>query len=184
MSDVTRLYWTSEHIAFAGSAYKGDALNRLRAYKASLWKRAQNLVLTLSMDGLLFEHAERTYEEELKRLEKLIQVQIRREQQRLLGISDELDLSGTEFVGNLNPCFPLNFHQNGFDGGPNTGHLTKRGAEICYRLFDMGKSPLAVAYIMGMSLRAAQARQNAWLKAGASHRKRDEIQVSGSHLEL
>ena len=62
------------------------------------------------MDGLLFEHAERTYEEELKRLEKLIQVQIRREQQRLLGISDELYLSGTEFVGNLNPRFPLNFH--------------------------------------------------------------------------
>jgi hypothetical protein len=31
----------------------------------------------------------------------------------------------------------------------STGHLTKRGAEICYRLFDLGKSPMAVAYLMG-----------------------------------
>jgi|TARA_B100002003_G_C13834319_1_gene409895 hypothetical protein len=128
------------------------------------------------MDGLLFEHAERTYEEELKRLDMLIQLQIRREQQRMQEISAELDLSGTELVGDLHPRSPLNYHQNGTDGGPDTGHLTKRGVEICYRLFDMGKSPLAVAYIMGMTLRAAQARRKAWLKAGASHRKRDEIQ--------
>jgi len=72
MSDVTRSYWTSEHVAFTAPAYKGDALDRLRAYKDSLWKRTQSLMLTLSMYGLLFEHAERTYEEELKRLDRLI----------------------------------------------------------------------------------------------------------------
>lgn len=141
MSDVTRSYWTSEHVAFTAPAYKGDALDRMRAYKDSLWKRTRSLMLTLSMDGLLFEHAERTYEEELKRLDRLIQVQIRREQQRLQAISAELDLSGTELVGDLHPRFPYNHHSNGSDGGPDTGHLTKRGIEICYRLYDLGKSP-------------------------------------------
>lgn len=86
-------------MSLTAPAYKGDALDRLRAYKTSLWKRARSLMLTLSIDGLLFEHAERTYEDELKRLDRLIQAQIRREQQRLQTISTELDLNGTELIG-------------------------------------------------------------------------------------
>jgi hypothetical protein len=175
MSDVTRSYWTSEHVALTALAYKGDALDRLRTYKACLWKRARGLMLTLSMDGLLFEHAEHTYEEELKRLDRLIQVQIRREHQRLQAISAELDLSETELVGDLDPRFPYNHHSNGSDGGPDTGHLTKRGVEICYRLYDMGKRPLAVSYIMGMTLRAAQARRSGWLNAGGPDRIRADV---------
>lgn len=175
MSDVTRSYWTSEHVAFTAPTYKGDALDRLRAYKNSLWTRAQALILTLSMDGLLFEHAERIYEGELKRLDRLIQMQIRSEQKRLQAISAELDLSGSELVGDLHPRFPANHYNNGSDGGPATGHLTKRGVEICYRLFDLGKSALAVSYIMGMSLRAARLRQNGWRQAGGSNRIKAEV---------
>jgi len=102
-------------------------------------------------------------------------VQIRREQVRLQAISAELDLSGTELVGDLHPRFPYNHHSDGSDGGPDTGHLTKRGVEICYRLYDIGKSPLAVSYIMGMSLRAAQARRSRWLNAGGPDRIRAEV---------
>jgi len=176
MSDVTRSYWTSEHVAFTAPAYKGDALDRLRSYKTSLWNRARSFMLTLSMDGLLFEHAERTYEDELKRLDQLIQVQIRREQQRMRTIYTELDLSGTELIGDLHPRFPYNHHSNGSDGGPDTGHLTKRGIEICYRLYDLRKSPLAVSYIMGMSLRAAQVRRKGWLNAGGFDRIKAEVE--------
>ncbi|MBN9561774.1 MAG: hypothetical protein J0H14_13745 [Alphaproteobacteria bacterium] len=175
MSDVTRSYWTSDHVAFTAPTYKGDALDRLRAFKDTLWTRTRALLLTLSMDSLLFETAERIYEDELKRLDRLIQMQTRGEQKRLEAIQAELDL-GSELIGDLHPRFPANHHNNGSDGGPATGHLTKRGVEICYRLFDMGKSPLAVSYIMGMSLRAAKLRQSRWHQAGGLNRVKTEVE--------
>ncbi len=176
MADVTRLYGASELLAYFQTTYKGHALDRLRAYRKSLWGRTKHMVHTISMDGLMFDHAERVYEEELQRLDRLIQKQINRERQRIETIRSELDLSDTELVGELDPRFPLNFHSNGVDDGPDTGHLTKRGVEICYRLFDMGKSPLAVAYLMGMSLRAVQTRQKRWVEAGGPNRTRSAIE--------
>lgn len=175
MLDMSRSYWASDHIAFSAPTYKGDALDRLRTYRESLWERARSLLLTLSFDHLLFEHAERTYEEELKRLERLIEVQIRRERERANSINAELDLRQTELVRDLDPRFPANFCRNGEDGGPSSGHLTKRGVEICYRLFDMGKSPLAVAYLMGISLRAAQHRKKSWDSSGGAKRVKSEV---------
>src|SRR5437763_3785632 len=65
---------------------------------------------------------------------------------------------------------------------PKTGSLfhadlhTKRGVEICYRLFDLGKSPTAVAYLMGMTLRSAERRQRSWIKAGGLQRVRAEVE--------
>ena len=66
-------------------------------------------------------------------------------------------------------------HSYGDDYIPATGHLTKRGAEICYRLFDLGKSPMAVAYLMGMTLRSAERRQRSWSKAGGASRIRSAV---------
>lgn len=48
--------------------------------------------------------------------------------------------------------------------------LTERGVEICYRLFDAGKSRYAVATLMEISHGAATHRYNAWLKAGGVNR--------------
>jgi hypothetical protein len=176
MSDLTRSYGASEFLAYDPPLYKGDALDRLRGYKKSLWGRTRHMVHTLSMDGLMFDHAERFFEEELGRLEELIQKQILLEKQRFHAVRAELDLSGTDLVGELDPRFPLNFHQNGHDGATDTGHLTRCGAEICYRLFDLGKSPLAVAYLMGMSLRAAQRRRKRWREVGGQGRTPYEIE--------
>jgi hypothetical protein len=179
MSDVSRSYWATDHVSFTAPTYKGDALDRLRDYSRSLWERVHGrLLLTVSMDGMLFEFAEHAYEEELKRLERLIQKQIGRERQRTKAINAELDLRGTELVGDLAPRFPANHRPRrsyGDDYVPPTGHLTKRGVEICYRLFDLGKSPMAVAYRMGMTLRSAERRQRGWLKAGGSQRTRSSI---------
>ncbi|SRR5258708_98574 len=149
------------HLSFTAPTYKGDALDRLRKYGRSLWERTRRLILELSRDGMLFEFAERAYEGELKRLDRLIQTQIGRERARAKTISAELDLRRTELVGDLDPRFPANQHAGrsfGDDYVPSSGHLTKRGVEICYRLYDMGKSPIAVAYLMGISLRAAENR--------------------------
>jgi hypothetical protein len=182
MSEVSRSYWASDHFAFDPPIYKSDALGRLRNYKASLSGRARNLVQMVSMDALLFEHAERTFEGELKRLDRLIHMQIRREEQRVCAINAELDLSGSDLTGDLHPRFPYNHHSNGCDGAPATGHLTKRGVEICYRLYDLGKSPLAVSYIMGMSLRAAQVRKTGWLAAGGPSRTRESVKRYDSSM--
>lgn len=181
MADVSRSHLATDHLAFTAPTYKGDALNRLRAYRLTLWNRAPGrLCLQLSSSGLLFELAKRAYENDLKRLDRLIETQIDRESARVKAINAELNLGGTEFVSDLHPRFPANHHPGRSycdDYAPPTGHLTIRGVEICYRLYDMGKHPMAVAYLMGMSLRAAQNRRKGWLKAGGLQRIRAEVRL-------
>jgi hypothetical protein len=181
MSDVSRNYWAIDHVAYTAPTYKGEALDRLRAFRRSLWERARGkLILTLSMDRMLFELAEHAYEQDLRRLDRLITKQIAHERKRYSAINAELDLRGTELVDDLSPRCPAN-HRPGRQGYgddyiPATGHLTKRGVEICYRLFDLGKSPIAVAYLMGMTLRSAERRQRSWMKAGGFQRARAEVE--------
>ena len=181
MSDISRNYWAIDHVAYAAPAYKGEALDRLRAYRRSLWERARGkFLLSMSMDSMLFEFAEHAFEQDLKRLDRLITKQIARERERYKAINAELDLRDTDLVDDLSPRFPAN-HRPGRQGygdnyTPATGHLTKRGVEICYRLFDLGKRPTAVAYIMGMTLRSAERRQQSWIKSGGLQRVRAEIE--------
>lgn len=187
MSDVSRNYWAIDHVAYTAPTYKGRALDRLRAFRCSLWERVRgkNLMLTLSMDDMLFELAEHTYEQDLKRLDRLITKQIAQEHERYSAINAELDLRGTEFVDDLSPRFPANHRpdRQGYGDGyiPATGHLTKRGVEICYRLFDLGRSPVAVAYLMGMTLRSAERRRRSWIKAGGLQRARVEVERYDLH---
>lgn len=186
MSDVSRNYWAIDHVAYAAPTYKGEALDRLRAFRRSLWERARaKLILTLSMDRMLFELAEHTYEQDLKRLDRLITKQIARERERYNAINAELDLRGTELIDDLSPRFPAN-HRPGRQGYGDdyitaTGHLTKRGVEICYRLFDLGKSPIAVAYLMGMTLRSVERRRRSWIKAGGFQRARADVERYDLH---
>ena len=180
VSDVSRSYCATDRVSFTAPTYRGDALDRLRSYRLLLWERVRGrpLLLTLSMDGMLFEFAEHAYEQDLKRLKRLIQKQIDRERQRIEAINAELDLRDTELVGDLAPRFPANHRPDrsyGDDYVPSIGHLTRRGVEICYRLFDLGKSPMAVAYLMGMTLRSAERRQRGWLKAGGLQRPRRPV---------
>jgi hypothetical protein len=45
-----------------------------------------------------------------------------------------------------------------------------RGVEVCHRLFDAGKTPLAVAYLMHVSKRTILARHEEWTKLGGTNR--------------
>lgn len=65
----------------------------------------------------------------------------------------------------FDPRDPANKHEVG-------GHmkLTERGIEICYRLFDAGKTRYAVAELMGIAFGAATHRYKAWEKAGGVKR--------------
>ena len=174
VADVSRAYWNVDHLAFAASRYKSTALDRLRAYRASLWERSRTLVLNTSLDGLLFDHAERVFEEELVRLDRWIKAKIAEGRARFEALRPELDLRSTEQVDDLDPRAPWNFRSGPFELPPS-GHLTPQGVEICYRLFDLGRSPLAVSYLMGISLRAAHHRLRRWRAAGGPDRVRAEL---------
>jgi hypothetical protein len=50
--------------------------------------------------------------------------------------------------------------------------LTPQGEEVCYRLFDKGKTRYAVATAMDLSFGAASHRQKVWAKLGGVNRKR------------
>lgn len=179
MADVTRTAWNSDVLSFTAPVYKGDALERLRRYTKTLWRRARDkLVLQLSMNQSQFEMAEKVYEAELVRLNARIRKLVDAEHERASAISAELDLRGTELVGDLAPGFFLNQRPSQTfrdDYIPPTGHLTPRGAEICFRLYDLGKSPIAAAYLMGITLRSAERRRVSWLRAGGDQRIRAEV---------
>jgi hypothetical protein len=67
----------------------------------------------------------------------------------------------------LDPKSPLN------KSGLN---LTKRGVEVCYRMFDAGKTRYAVAEAMSISYGAATHRFHAWEKLGGKDRERQAIE--------
>jgi hypothetical protein len=52
------------------------------------------------------------------------------------------------------------------------GKLSDRGVEVCYRLFDAGKSRYAVGAEMEISFGAATHRFEAWKKAGGLNREK------------
>lgn len=56
------------------------------------------------------------------------------------------------------------------------GKLTPRGVEICYRLFDLGKTRYAVKEALNISYGAATHRLDAWHKAGGTTREKMPIE--------
>jgi hypothetical protein len=53
--------------------------------------------------------------------------------------------------------------------------LTPRGVEVCYRLFDAGKSRYAVCNLMDISFGAATHRLDAWRKLGGANRVKQSL---------
>jgi hypothetical protein len=53
--------------------------------------------------------------------------------------------------------------------------LTKRGIEVCYRMFDAGKTRYAVKQAMNISYGAATHRFHAWEKLGGKNRERQPL---------
>jgi hypothetical protein len=55
-------------------------------------------------------------------------------------------------------------------------NLTPRGVEVCYRLYDAGKSRYAVAQALEISFGAATHRFHAWEKLGGIERERRQLE--------
>lgn len=79
----------------------------------------------------------------------------------LAPVADPLD--GPE----LNPRDPANKDEK--------GKFTPRGVEVCYRLFDAGKSRYAVGAEMDISFGAANHRFEAWKAAGGLDREKQPL---------
>jgi hypothetical protein len=141
-----------------------EALDKLRKARKLLSKRlaAKHYVLTLNTRFLFFETTERVLTADIAALDRRIRKLILARQEEVGKLNGELDLEETGLTGNFDPGWPENRY--------NRGRLTPRGAEICYRLFDAGKSPLAVAHLMGISLAASRRRQRMWSAAGGAAR--------------
>jgi len=158
----------AEFIKGKGIAYSYTAVERLKHYRILLHRRAgRKYVMRYGHSALSFAAIERALSADLKRLRRRIDRLFieRRAQER--NLSEELSLEGAGMDGELRPGHPL--HQY------DSGKLTLRGIEVCYRLFDLGKSPLAVAYLMRISLQAAKRRQGMWLAAGGSGRVQQDV---------
>jgi len=150
--------------------YDYTVIKRIRKLHREFFERAENrYVITISFDSLLFTPAEKTFEKELKRLGRKIDLQMQKRKISNGKLDVELSLEGTGLTGWLAPSFPYNFYQS--------GKLTPRGIEICYRLYDFGKSPLAVAHLMKISKKAATYRKKLWQQAGGLNRTKSEIKA-------
>lgn len=142
-----------------------EAVERLRHFHQRLGSlyRTHHYVMTLSANGLMFEAAERTFRSEIKRLKRKINGLHAVRRKEVIALNTEMSLTGTEFDNaERYPAHPLHKYED--------GRLTQRGVEICYRLFDSDRSPMAVAHLMDISLQAARHRYKLWNASGGKTR--------------
>ena len=164
--DLSRDSYARTVLRFAEEKYRYDTWKEVKAlFDAITGRMRSKYIFEISMDSLLFRAAERTYDGELKLLDKRIRKQMVRRNCKNDSLRRELSLEGTEFGDENFPSDPANTTR--------AGNLTKRGVEVCFGLFDLGKSPLAVAHLMHISLNAIKKRHKQWVNAGGKDRKRN-----------
>ena len=171
VADVSATRFARDYARFRPAGrpkYDYVAVERLRFYGQLLEKRTRSkYVRQLSMAPLLFEAAEKALKLGLRRLRRTIDRQLAARGLENAKLKVELSLDGTGLTGDLHPYHPYNQY--------DSGNFTVRGAEVCYRLFDLGRSPMPVANLMRISLRAAVKRQKMWEAAGGNDRDRADF---------
>ena len=149
--------------------YDYNADRRLLYYRTLLSERStkNHYSVWLDLDPMLFDTAEKIFQSEIGQLRRKINGLMHQRKQDVAALNEELSLEGTELIEDLDPRDPLCRYDN--------GRLTKRGVEICYRLFDLGKSPMAVAHLIRISLAAARNRRKMWQAVGGENRPKVDI---------
>lgn len=139
--------------------YDYEAVDRLRHYLKLLGEQRvkHRYILTISLHPLMFRSAERTLLVDIQKLKAKIRRQAAKRTRQIRELNDQLNLD-TNSEAESDPRHPLNQYDD--------KRLTLRGEEVCYRLFDQGKPPMAVAHLMGISLASATKRQRMWQSAG------------------
>jgi hypothetical protein len=151
--DLSRETIAKDIKQFEKPRYDYEARKKIKDYRDKIHERiGQKYIVTISFDNILFEAAEKTYEQELRRLGRKIIRQLAVRKQDNKNLNREL-VSGRPILSNWHPPYKK-----------KNGTLTIRGVEICYQLFDEGKSTLAVAHLLRISYRATVRRRRAWEK--------------------
>lgn len=143
--------------------YDAKALERLKHFNREITKRTWGrYTVSLDMSALEFRAAERTFETEIRRLNRKIDLQMAQRRKLIEQLKAECLLKGLGFDRDLNP----RDIRMRYDGG----RLTTRGIEIMFRLFDHGRSLMAVSIIMDVTLETARRRYRNWLQVGGKKR--------------
>lgn len=153
--DLSRASGAEVYADFVGAKYDYTAREKLKHYRQELSSRMRSkYVMMISYDGPMFKAAEKAFDCELKRLHEKIVRQLAKRKETVAALNTELSLKD---VG-LGAPFYADHPKNKTKGG----RLTKAGVEVCNRLFDHGRSAMAVAYLMRLSYGAAVKRRRAW----------------------
>ncbi|WP_140426999.1 hypothetical protein [Ensifer aridi] len=166
VADITMDRTVRRSLAFVGDSfvrYDYEAVERLQHFLKVLGERQRthHYIGTISFDGLQFRTAERVFLKEIKLLRRKIAKQWQARQQQIDILNKEMRSVVIENE-ETDPRHPATRHDD--------GRLTKRGEEVCYRLFDQGLSLTAVAHLMGLKLASARIRQRRWMEIGGKQR--------------
>ncbi len=166
VADITTERSVRRSLAFVPDSfarYDYEAVERLQHFLKLLdeRQRTHHYIGTVSFDGLQFRSAEQVFLREIKLLRRKIAKQWRVRQHQI-GILNQEIRSVVIENEETDPRHPANQYDD--------GRLTKRGQEVCYRLFDNGLSPTAVAHLMGLRLISARLRQRRWFEIGGKRR--------------
>lgn len=147
--------------------YNYEAVERLQALHRKLEEASLHYITSLTPNSLLFGAAEHVFLSEIEALRRKISRLAKIRKSEIDAVNKQLSLDGSELVGESDPRHPLNRYDD--------GRLTRRGAEVCYRLFDMGKTPIVVAHMMGLRLSSTTARHRKWKTLGGGNRVKADL---------
>ena len=163
--DLSRSPIAQDFSQWKGVKYDYGALKKLEYYRHKILRGFRSkYIMSISPNPVLFEAAEKTYQQELRRLNQKIIRQVAIRKGEIQKLNAELSSEDSGLLGTVDLYHPLHKAAN--------GTLTNRGIEICYKFFDHNKSTLAVAYLMHISYRAAVNRRRAWERAGGTFRQK------------
>ncbi|WP_099186286.1 hypothetical protein [Sphingobium fuliginis] len=143
-----------------------ETLDQLRAARRLLSDRmiAKHYMGEIGLRSLFFDATERALNADLKALDRRIRKLVRKRRDDIAALNGELSLDGTGLTGYDDPRWPDNRYDR--------GRLTPKGVETCYQLFDAGKSAMAVAHIMELTLASARRRERMWQAVGGPNRSK------------
>ncbi|MAW80428.1 MAG: hypothetical protein CMI63_09330 [Parvularcula sp.] len=156
LADLSNVTFAKNHSEHNVKRHDYTTVEIARKYIELIWERlpTKEYVTPLGMSQLLFSASERFYQEELKRLDKIIKSQHVRRKKQNNDLKKEIFQLNSKLDESQHPGDPICKYDN--------GTLTQHGINVCYRLFDEGASAEAVAHMMSMSIDAARGRKKMW----------------------
>lgn len=141
-------------------AYDYTAAKRAKKLKQKVERGMRGkFVLLLGMESLKFEAAEKTYLTEIERLKVRVNNGITKTNKLIEQTNQVIKLISSSAKDAAQPWHPRNTREN--------GSLTRDGGACAFQLFEAQATPLAVAYMMRISLRSANLWHKKWLSRKA-----------------